>query len=45
MESKGEFVCFIDDDAIASPHWVRNLINSFIDEKVVCVGGKIELKV
>jgi len=44
MESEGEFVCFIDDDAIASPHWVRNLINSFIDEKVVCVGGKIELK-
>lgn len=45
MESEGEFVCFIDDDAIASPSWIRNLIEAFDDEKIACVGGKISLRI
>jgi glycosyltransferase involved in cell wall biosynthesis len=45
LESKGDFICFIDDDAIASQSWIKNLIESFVDEKVVCVGGKIKLKI
>jgi len=42
-ESRGEYVCFIDDDAIAESSWIKNLIESFTDEKIVCAGGKINL--
>ncbi len=43
QNSKGEFVCFIDDDAIADKFWIKNLIKNFVDDKIVCVGGKINL--
>jgi len=42
-ESRGEYVCFIDDDAIAETSWIKNLIESFSDQEVACVGGKIKL--
>jgi len=44
LESKGDLICFIDDDAVASQSWIKNLVGSFVDEKIACVGGKIKLK-
>ena len=44
LESQGDLICFIDDDAIASQSWIKNLVDSFADEKIACVGGKIKLK-
>jgi len=43
LKSEGDFVCFIDDDAIASEKWVSNLMKGFVSKEVACVGGKIEL--
>jgi len=42
-ESEGDFVCFIDDDAVAESSWIKNLIRSFTDEQIACIGGKIKL--
>lgn len=42
-EAKGEYILFIDDDAIASKTWIKKIIEVFEnDEKIGCVGGKIE---
>lgn len=40
----GEYVAYLDDDAIASEDWLRNILEAFeeIDIKLGCVGGKIE---
>lgn len=37
----GEIVCFVDDDAVASPTFVREVLSSFDDPEVACVAGKI----
>lgn len=42
-KSKGKLICFIDDDAIADPSWIKNLIKPFRDRRVGCSGGRIEL--
>jgi glycosyltransferase involved in cell wall biosynthesis len=43
-EAKGDFVAFIDDDAIADPDWLINLWQACIlNNRVVGVGGKIDL--
>ena len=39
--SKGEVVAFLDDDAVASPDWLENLLHHFADPDVVGVGGKL----
>jgi GT2 family glycosyltransferase len=44
LKSDGDFICFIDDDAIADTSWISNLVKSFTDEKIACVGGKIKPK-
>jgi glycosyltransferase involved in cell wall biosynthesis len=44
-ESEGEFVCFIDDDAIAENSWIKALVECFTDDQIACVGGKINLMV
>jgi GT2 family glycosyltransferase len=44
LESKGDLICFIDDDAIADSLWIKNLVEPFTDERVACVGGRIKLK-
>ncbi|WP_083162661.1 glycosyltransferase family 2 protein [Mycobacterium aquaticum] len=39
MASRGEIVVFLDDDAVATPDWLRSLCRHFDDEDVVGVGG------
>ena len=39
--SQGEVVAFLDDDAVASPDWLENLLHHFDDPDVVGVGGKL----
>lgn len=42
-ESKGKFIAFIDDDAIADKNWLKNIINAFKSNKELgCVCGKVE---
>jgi amino acid adenylation domain-containing protein len=42
--AKGDFVAYIDDDAIASERWVENICNAFENYgNKIFVGGKIEL--
>ncbi|MEW4430056.1 MULTISPECIES: glycosyltransferase [Paenibacillus] len=41
-EAKGEFVMFLDDDALAASTWVDEVIKIFdMDPDIGCVGGKI----
>jgi glucosyl-dolichyl phosphate glucuronosyltransferase len=39
--AKGTILCFTDDDAIASPHYVVEILSSFDDPLVACVGGRV----
>jgi glycosyltransferase involved in cell wall biosynthesis len=42
-EASGEYVLFLDDDAIASEHWIGEIVSLFErDPRIGCVGGKIE---
>jgi glycosyltransferase involved in cell wall biosynthesis len=42
-EANGEFILFLDDDAIASSHWVQHIVDVFERDKAIgCVGGKID---
>lgn len=42
-EAKGEFILFLDDDALASSGWIQEVINVFErDAAIGCVGGKID---
>lgn len=42
-EANGEYILFLDDDALASSHWVRHIVDVFErDEAIGCVGGKID---
>ncbi|MFC1924387.1 glycosyltransferase family 2 protein [Chloroflexota bacterium] len=38
--SNGDIVAFIDDDAVAEPDWLENLISPFNDPRVMAVGGE-----
>ncbi|MEO0376385.1 MAG: glycosyltransferase [Cyanobacteria bacterium P01_A01_bin.17] len=42
--AKGKYIAYLDDDAIATPHWLATLVHDF--EKVIpqpaCIGGKID---
>jgi GT2 family glycosyltransferase len=38
--AKGEIVAFIDDDAVADPHWLTYLVQPFSDPKVSASGGQ-----
>lgn len=40
-KSKGDPICFIDDDCVADFNWISNLINGFSDDTIGAVGGKI----
>ena len=45
-EARGEVVCFIDDDAIASPNWLEQVRNAFHDHPMQgAAGGTIRLKI
>jgi len=40
--AKGEVIAFLDDDEIASENWLQEITQPYeIDEKIGCVGGKI----
>jgi glycosyltransferase involved in cell wall biosynthesis len=39
--AQGEIVAFLDDDAIAEPDWLENLVERYADPDVVGAGGKI----
>ncbi|MBB6671469.1 glycosyltransferase [Cohnella nanjingensis] len=42
-ESRGEYVLFLDDDAVASEDWIGGIVSLFErDSRIGCVGGKIE---
>jgi glycosyltransferase involved in cell wall biosynthesis len=42
-EANGEFILFLDDDALASSHWVQHIVDVFErDMAIGCVGGKID---
>lgn len=42
-EASGEYVLFLDDDAVASTDWVSGIVALFeLDPQIGCVGGKIE---
>lgn len=42
-ESKGEYVLFLDDDAVASKEWISGIVSLFeTNSRIGCVGGKIE---
>jgi glycosyltransferase involved in cell wall biosynthesis len=42
-EANGEFILFLDDDALASSHWVQHIVDVFErDMDIGCVGGKID---
>lgn len=42
-EASGEYVLFLDDDAVASTDWISGIVTLFeLDPRIGCVGGKIE---
>ena len=41
LESEGDIIAFIDDDAWADRFWLKRVIKNYLDENVYCVGGKI----
>ena len=43
-EAKGQYVAYMDDDAIASDHWLETLLSGFetVTPSPASVGGKIE---
>ena len=40
-ESSSEIVAFLDDDAIADPHWLGGVVAPFTDPSVAAAAGKI----
>jgi glycosyltransferase involved in cell wall biosynthesis len=38
--SRGDYIVFIDDDAVAHEHWLRRLLSAFEDPRVAGVGGQ-----
>lgn len=39
--ASGDIIAFIDDDAMLYPHWLEALVDSYQDEAVGAVGGRI----
>jgi GT2 family glycosyltransferase len=35
----GEFVAYLDDDAAPDPHWLHHVVDAFLRDDVVAVGG------
>ncbi|MFB6600138.1 glycosyltransferase [Streptomyces diastaticus] len=40
--ARGEWVAFLDDDAVADPDWLRHLAAGYADPGVLAVGGRTE---
>jgi len=41
-ESAGEFIAFLDDDAVAERDWLRHFADGYDDPRVLAVGGRTE---
>ncbi len=42
-EANGEYILFLDDDALASRQWVKHIVDVFeSDPAIGCVGGRID---
>jgi glycosyltransferase involved in cell wall biosynthesis len=41
LNTRGEILVFIDDDAAAHPGWLHELIKGFQDPRVACVTGRV----
>ena len=43
--AQGEYIAFMDDDAVAAPDWLEKILKAFRSApgRVGCVGGKIDL--
>ena len=39
--SSGEIICFSNDDCVADIDWIKNLVDGYVSDDVVCVGGSI----
>jgi len=39
--ARGDFIAFMDDDAIAEERWVQNLVDTYQKVDAIAVGGKI----
>jgi glycosyltransferase involved in cell wall biosynthesis len=40
-KSRGDIICFTDDDCIADKYWIYNLVTLFTGERIGGVGGKL----
>ena len=43
-ESNGQWIAFFDDDEMAEPDWLLQLLKAAEDNNVKCVGGAVKLK-
>jgi glycosyltransferase involved in cell wall biosynthesis len=43
--SRGDFVAFLDDDAVAAPHWLTSFATIVNQYGALVVGGRVELRV
>ena len=44
LSAEGSLLCFVDDDVIADPDWLHQLISGFQDSLVACVTGRVRLE-
>ena len=44
QNAAGEYIAFLDDDAIASPEWLERIVDAFdtVHPKPACLGGRID---
>jgi glycosyltransferase involved in cell wall biosynthesis len=41
QHANGNVLCFIDDDAVAHPEWLREIVKGFCDQSVACAVGRV----
>jgi len=41
QEARGELLAYIDDDALADPHWLQSLVAAFDTPDVMCITGLV----
>jgi glycosyltransferase involved in cell wall biosynthesis len=43
QQATGKIVAFLDDDSVAAPTWLENLVPNLNNKKIMGVGGRVEL--
>lgn len=43
-EARGHWIAFFDDDELAEPDWLSQLLNAAEEKSVKCVGGAVKLR-